>query len=58
MNHQYLLDLKVSILALFCFTIQFSEVEKWMKIVAFLITAGFTIHRWILMVKNKKDEGR
>lgn len=54
MNHQYLIDLKVSSMGIFCLTIQFSEAEKWMKVTAFLITVGFTIHRWILMVKNKK----
>lgn len=58
MNHQYLIDLKVSSLALFCFTVQFSEAEKWMKVIVFILTVGFTIHRWILMVKNKKDESR
>lgn len=55
MNHQYLIDLKVSSLALFCFTVQFSEAEKWMKVIVFILTVGFTIHRWILMVKNKKE---
>jgi hypothetical protein len=55
MNHQYLIDLKVSCLALFCFTVQFSEAEKWMKVIVFILTVGFTIHRWILMVKNKKE---
>lgn len=55
MNHQYLIDLKVWFLSLFCFTVQFSDAEKGMKIIVFLLTVGFTIHRWILMIKNKKE---
>lgn len=55
MNHHNLIDLKVWFLSLFCFTIQFSEAEKWMKVIVFLLTVGFTIHRWILMVKNKSE---
>jgi uncharacterized membrane protein YjjB (DUF3815 family) len=53
--NQNLIDLKVSLMAIFCFTVQFSEVEKWMKVIVFILTIGFTVHRWILMVKNKKE---
>ncbi|WP_158634594.1 hypothetical protein [Flavobacterium tiangeerense] len=28
MNHQYLIDLKVSSMGIFCLTVQFSEAEK------------------------------
>jgi hypothetical protein len=52
---EYLIDLKVS-LAFFGFTaISFSNVEIAMKIVSFLIMAGYTLRRWHLLEKNKKE---
>jgi hypothetical protein len=53
--HQYLIDLKVSI-AFFLFTaISFSKVDIAMKVITFILVTGFTIRRWYLMEKNKKE---
>jgi len=51
----YIIDMKVS-LAFFLFTaISFSKVEIAMKIVSFLLMAGYTARRWYLLEKNKKE---
>jgi hypothetical protein len=51
---QVILDLKLSIVAGTYFAITFSNVDYVMKILAFLITVGYTIRRWYLMEKNNK----
>ena len=51
----YLIDLKASV-AFFGFTaISFSNVEIAMKIISFMLMAGYTLRRWYLLEKNKKE---
>ena len=53
--HHYLIDLKVST-AFFLFTaISFSNADIAMKIITFILVSGFTIRRWYLLEKNKKE---
>lgn len=51
----YLIDLKVSMLTGFFLFISFTDVEIVMKVFVFLITVGYTLRRWYLLEKNKKE---
>ena len=53
---QYFLDLKLSLLTGTYFIISFSEVDVVMKVIAFIIATGYTLRRWYLMEKSKKNE--
>jgi hypothetical protein len=53
--HHYLLDLKVSFVTGFFLFISFSDAEIVMKIIVFLLTVGYTVRRWYLLEKNKKE---
>jgi hypothetical protein len=53
---QYFLDLKLSLLTGTYFIISFAEVDVAMKVIAFLIATGYTLRRWYLMEKSKKNE--
>ena len=53
---QYFLDLKLSLLTGTYFIISFTEVDVAMKIIAFIIATGYTLRRWYLMEKSKKNE--
>lgn len=50
-----LIDLKVSFLAGLFFAIAFTDFEIIMKVIAFVLTAGYTLRRWYLLEKNKKE---
>ena len=50
-----LIDLKVSLFAGFFILFSFSNAEIVMKIIVFLLTVGYTIRRWYLLEKNKKE---
>lgn len=53
MNH--LIDLKVSLLSCLFLFLSFSNIEIIMKIIVFLLTVGYTVRRWYLLEKNKKE---
>lgn len=53
---QYFLDLKLSLLTGTYFIISFAQVDVAMKIIAFIIATGYTLRRWYLMEKSKKNE--
>lgn len=53
---QYFLDLKLSLLTGTYFIISFAEVDVAMKVIAFIIATGYTLRRWYLMEKSKKNE--
>lgn len=53
--HDNLIDLKVFTLAIIYAFIQFADCEIIMKIIAFLLTVGYTIRRWYLLEKNQKE---
>jgi hypothetical protein len=53
---QYFLDLKLSLLTGTYFIISFAQVDVAMKVIAFLIATGYTLRRWYLMEKSKKNE--
>ena len=53
--HHYLFDLKVSLLTGFFVFVSFSDAEIVMKIIVFLLTVGYTVRRWYLLEKNKKE---
>lgn len=52
---QYFLDLKLSLLTGTYFAITFSDLDSMMKIIVFLLTVGYTVRRWYLLEKNKKE---
>lgn len=52
---QYFLDLKLSLLTGTYFAITFSDLDSMMKIIVFLLTFGYTVRRWYLLEKNKKE---
>jgi len=54
MNH-HLLDVKVLVLTSAAITFQFAEVENFLKIAALFLTIGYTVRRWYLLERNKKD---
>jgi hypothetical protein len=54
-NMHYILDLKVSMLFATYAVVSFSNIEIMMKIIVFLLTVGYTIRRWYLLEKNKKE---
>lgn len=53
--HENLIDIKVFSLAVFYMFIQFQNCEIIMKIIVFILTVGYTLRRWYLLEKNKKD---
>ncbi|WP_395073899.1 hypothetical protein [Flavobacterium sp.] len=55
-NMHNIIDLKLSLIVSMYTLIAFSEAEKMMKIIAFVLTVGYTIHRWIHLIKNKNDK--
>lgn len=52
---QYFLDFKLSLLTGTYFVVSFMEVDKFMKVVAFFLASGYTLRRWYLLEKNKKE---
>jgi hypothetical protein len=55
-NMYHLIDLKANIIFALFMAVSFSEVEITMKVIAFVLTVGYTSRRWYLLEKNKKDE--
>jgi len=53
---QYFLDLKLSFLTGTYFAISFADVDATMKVLAFILASGYTLRRWYLLEKNKKNE--
>lgn len=51
-----LIDLKASLIFGTTMIISFSNAETSLKLLALLLTIGYTIRRWYLLEKNKKDE--
>lgn len=52
----YLIDLKVCIGMLSFYIVSFSNVDIFMKVFSFFLVCAFTMRRWYLMEKRKKDE--
>jgi len=50
-------DIKVYIANAFTITVSMTSVDMVFKTLLFLATFGYTIHRWILMVKKNKYYG-
>lgn len=55
-NIMNLIDLKASLIFGTTMIISFSNAEIALKLIALLLTIGYTIRRWYLLEKNKKDE--
>lgn len=53
---QYFLDLKLSLLTGTYFIISFAQVDVAMKVIAFILASGYTLRRWYLLEKSKKNE--
>lgn len=53
--HDYLPDVKALGVFICFWIISFSNCEIVMKIIVFLLTVGYTIRRWYLLEKNKKE---
>ena len=51
----HILDLKVSFIAGLFFLVSFADFEITMKVLAFILTIGYTARRWYLLEKNKKE---
>jgi len=51
----YMIDLKVSSLCGLFAVVSFSNIEIMMKVIVFILTVGYTIRRWYLLEKNKKE---
>jgi hypothetical protein len=52
---QTIIDLKLSLLTTTYFALTFANTDFIMKLVVFLLTVGYTIRRWYLLEKNKKE---
>lgn len=50
-----IIDIKANLLISFFFFISFTDAEIIMKIIVFLLTVGYTVRRWYLLEKNKKE---
>ena len=50
-----IIDIKANLLISFFFFISFTDAEIVMKIIVFLLTVGYTVRRWYLLEKNKKE---
>lgn len=53
--NQYLIDLKATLFFFITMIIQFSNIEIAMKVIMFIITLGYTVYRWYLLYKNRKE---
>ena len=54
MNNQFL-DIRVLATTFTFFTLSFTECEIAMKVIAFILTIGYTARRWYMLEKNKKE---
>lgn len=52
-NH--IIDLKVMLAGVSFWVVSFSDADAIMKTISFFLVCGFTLRRWYLMEKNKKD---
>jgi hypothetical protein len=52
---QTIIDFKLSLLTTTYFALTFVNTDFIMKVIVFLLTVGYTIRRWYLLEKNKKD---
>ena len=50
-------DIKVYVANAFTFTVSMTNIDIAFKTLLFVATFGYTIHRWILMVKKNKYYG-
>lgn len=46
-------DLKLYILNLFCFTVSFTAIESWLKILLLAVSIGYTLSKWYRVNKDK-----
>lgn len=54
--NQELTDYRAYIVNAFVFIFSFSNAEEALKIISLLIAIGYTLRRWYLMEKNKKQD--
>ena len=52
---QTIIDLKLGFMTTAYFALTFANADFIMKFIVFLITVGYTIRRWYLLEKNKKE---
>lgn len=52
---QAILDLKVSLAATGFMAASFFSGDFIMKLIVFILTVGYTLRRWYLLEKNKKE---
>lgn len=50
------LDVKVSLVCIGYFMINFAEIDIAMKVITFVLVSAFTIRRWYLMEKRNDDK--
>lgn len=46
-------DLKLYILNLFSFTVSFTAIESWLKILLLAVSIGYTLSKWYNINKEK-----
>jgi hypothetical protein len=51
-----LTELKIYCANVTSFTLSLTDIDTFLKIALLSVTIGYTLHKWYLLKKNKKDE--
>jgi hypothetical protein len=49
-------DLKIALINSVTFILSFSTLESWFKVILLGVTIGYTITKWVMLLKNKKAD--
>jgi len=49
-------DLKIAFFNSITFVLSFSTLESWFKVVLLGVTIGYTITKWVMLLKSKKSD--
>jgi hypothetical protein len=49
-------DLKIAVINFMTFLLSFSTLESWFKVILLAVTIGYTITKWVMLVKGKKND--
>jgi hypothetical protein len=48
-------DLKLGLINFVAFVMSFSNLESWFKVILLGVTIGYTITKWVMLLKKKNE---
>lgn len=49
-------DLRIAFINSLTFILSFSTLESWFKVILLAVTIGYTITKWVILLKSKQNE--